>query len=117
MEDITNIWSNEDELNEEQLMHYIQGKASGEEAHAVEKQMAESAFVNDAVEGLQDFSSPKKLDSYVSQLNKKLRQQLNIKKQIKEKREIKHLGWIIFSVALILVLCVLGYVVIHALNP
>jgi hypothetical protein len=118
MEDITNIWTSEDDLNEEQLMQYIQGKATGNDAHAVERQMAESDFVNDAVEGLKNFESPKKLDGYVAQLNKKLQKQLGIKKQLKEKREIKHLSWIIFAVILILVLCVLGYVIIHAtLNP
>jgi hypothetical protein len=95
---------------------YLQGKASAGEAHEVEKQMADDAFVNDAVEGLQSFTSPKKLDDHVGQLNKKLQQQLNIKKQKKEKREIKHLSWIILAVIIILVLCVLGYVVIHMIE-
>jgi len=116
MEDITNIWDIEDELNEDQLMDYLKGKTSGEDAHLVEKQMADSDFINDAVEGLQAFSSPKKLDRYVHQLNKKLQQQLDAKKTRKEKREIKHLPWIILAVILILVLCVLGYVVIHMLH-
>ena len=116
MEDLTNILNNEDELNEDQLLHYIQGKASAEDVHAVERQMAEDDFVNDAVEGLQNFTSPKKIDSYLNQLNKNLQQQLEVKKQKKEKREIKHLGWIIFAAVLILVLCVLGFVVIHMIE-
>ena len=113
MEDLTNIWTIDDELNEEQLLSYLQGKTSGEDAHLVEKQMADDAFVNDAIEGLQSFKSTKNLNEYVNQLNKKLQQQLEAKKQKKEKREIKHLGWIILAVIIILVLCVLGYVVIH----
>jgi hypothetical protein len=116
MEDITNIWTSNDELNEEQLMQYVKGNAREEDIHAIEKQMADDPFVNDAIEGLQNFTSPKKLDDYVGQLNKKLQQQLDVKKQKKEKREIKHLGWVIFSVVLILVLCVLGFVVIHLLR-
>ena len=116
MDDLTNIWTIEDELNEEQLLNYLKGNTSGEDAHLVEKQMADSDFVNDAIEGLQAIKSPKKLDEYVSQLNKKLQQQLEVKKQKKEKREIKHLGWIIMAVIIILVLCILGYVVIHMMH-
>ena len=45
MEDLTNIWSADDELNEEQLMNYVKGKLSGERAHAVERNMARSSPV------------------------------------------------------------------------
>lgn len=113
MEDLTNILSSEDEFTDEQLLNYLKGEATGEDAHLVEKHMAESDFINDAVEGLQAIKSPKKLNEYVNQLNGKLQQQLDVKKQRKDKREIKHLGWIILAVILILVLCILGYVVIH----
>lgn len=113
MEDLTNILSSGDEFTEEQLLSYLQGNITGEDAHLVEKQMAESDFINDAVEGLQSFKSPKRLDEYVGQLNKKLQQQLEVKKQKKQKRAIKHMEWIILAVILILVLCILGYVIIH----
>jgi hypothetical protein len=113
MEDLTNILWGEDEFTEEQLLSYLQGNTAGDDAHLVEKQMAESDFVNDAVEGLQAINQPKKLDEYVSQLNKKLQQQLEAKKHRKEKREIKHMGWIILAVIIILALCIIGYVVIH----
>ncbi len=116
MEDLNNIWTIDDELNEEQLLNYLQGNTSSDEAHLIEKQMADDAFVNDAIEGLQAFKSTKSLNEYVGQLNKKLQQQLEAKKQKKEKREIKHMGWIILAVVIILVLCVLGYVVIHMLH-
>jgi len=33
MEDLTNIWNADDELNEEQLMNYVKGKSAGEEEH------------------------------------------------------------------------------------
>ncbi|HVX50240.1 MAG TPA: hypothetical protein VHB48_08775 [Chitinophagaceae bacterium] len=113
MEDLTNILSSEDEFTEDLLLEYLMGNTSGEDAHKVEKQMADSDFVNDAVEGLQAIKSPRKLSDYVTQLNNKLQQQLELKKQKKEKREIKHLGWIILAVILILALCILGYVIIH----
>jgi hypothetical protein len=112
MEDLTNIWNIDDELNEDQLMNYITGKSSEEEMHAIENQMNESDFVNDAVEGLQSFQSKQKLNDYVKQLNKELHAQTDKKKQQKEKRKIKDLSWILIAVALILFLCLAGYAVL-----
>jgi hypothetical protein len=112
MEDVTNILEPDDELNEEHLKKYVSGEASPEETHAVEKQMADSDFVSDAVEGLQAISSKQKLDDYVNQLNKNLHQHLISKKQIKNKRRIKELFWVIVAVIVILLLCILAYIVI-----
>ena len=61
MEDLTNIWNADDELNEEELLNYVSGKSGADDTHAVEKTMAGSSFVNDGVEGLQKFSSAKNL--------------------------------------------------------
>ena len=49
MEDLNNIWNADDELSEEQLMNYVKGKLTGEEAHAIEKKMANSSLINDGV--------------------------------------------------------------------
>lgn len=112
MPDVNNILFNEDALNEELLINYLKGNLSGKDLQAVEQQIADSAFVNDAVEGLQSFSSDKKLSDYMQQLNKNLHRHLAGKKQKEEKRKIKHLSLIILAVVIIIVLCVLGYVVI-----
>lgn len=113
MADLTNILKGDDELNEEQLKKYLSGEASAEEIHAVEKSMADDAFVNDAVEGLQDFSSQVKLNDYVTQLNKKLHQHLEQPKERKKKREIKNLSLIIIAAIIILIICVIGYWIIR----
>ncbi|HEY6979245.1 MAG TPA: hypothetical protein VH396_23275, partial [Chitinophagaceae bacterium] len=94
------------------LKKYVSGEASPEETHAVEKQMADSDFVNDAVEGLQTISSKQKLDDYVNQLNKNLHQHLVSKKQLKNKRRIKELFWVIVAAIVIVLLCILAYIVI-----
>ena len=60
---LNNIWNADDELNEEQLLNYINGKLTEEEANAFEKKMAGSSFINDGVEGLQQFSSPEKINA------------------------------------------------------
>src|SRR5437667_8524282 len=113
MADLTNILQSDDELNEEQLKKYLSGEANAEEMHAIEKSMADDEFINDAVEGLQDFSSRAKLDDYVSQLNKKLHQQLENPKERKEKRRIKDLSWVILAVIIILLLCIVTVWVIR----
>jgi anti-sigma factor RsiW len=113
MADLTNILQGEDELNEAQLKKYLSGEASAEELHAVEKTMADDAFVNDAVEGLQAFSSEAKLDDYVNQLNKKLHQHLEVPKERKEKRRIKDLSWVILAVIIILLLCIVAVWIIR----
>ena len=111
MDDINNITSDSEELDE-QLMNYLQGKLSGEELHDIEKQIADDAFVKDAIDGLQQFSSNKKLDQYVRTLNQNLQQQLALKKQRKWKRNLHNPSWIIMATVIILLLCVLAYVVI-----
>jgi len=112
MEDITNILQDDDNINEDQLKKYLSGNISREERYEVEKKMAGSEFVNDAVEGLQELSSHQKLDEYVNHLNKNLHHYLTGKKEIKEKRKIKEFSWIIAAVLIILLLCLLAYVVI-----
>jgi hypothetical protein len=112
MTDLTNILQSNDELNEEQLKKYLSGEANAEELHAVEKTMADNEFVNDAIEGLQDFSSQAKLNDYVEQLNKNLHQHLEQPKERKRKREIRNLSLIIIAVIIILIICVIGYWII-----
>jgi len=115
MEDITNIWNADDELNEDQLLNYVKGKSAGEEQHAVEKKMAESGFVNDAVEGLQNFSSAEKVNSYIQQINEQLHQRL-AKVKAKNKKGIKGLSWEIVAVIVIILLCLIGYVIVEMMR-
>lgn len=113
MDDLTNILREDDEFNEEQIKKYLSGNISEEERFAIEKQMADSEFVNDAVEGLQSVRDKQKLNEYVNHLNKDLHKYLQSKKLSKEKRKTKDLSWIIVAVIVILLLCILGYIVIR----
>jgi hypothetical protein len=115
MEDLNNIWNAEDELNEDQLMDYVKGKSTGDDAHAVERKMAESSFVDDGVEGLQEFSSAEKINAYAQQINNELHKKLADKKTRKRKTEI-NLSWQIIAVIAIILLCILGYVIIEMMH-
>ena len=112
MEDLTNILQDDDNINEEELKRYLSGNLSDEERHIIETKMVNSEFVNDAVEGLQQFSSSQNLDDYVNHLNRDLHQYIEGKKEIKEKRRIKDLSWVIVAVIIILLLCILAYIVV-----
>jgi len=111
-----NILKNDDNLSEEQLKKYLSGEATVEESHAVERVMADSEFINDAVEGLQAFSSENKMHEYVGLLNKNLNHHLLERKLKKEKRKIRDLSWSIIAVITILLLCILCFIIIKMLK-
>lgn len=113
MTDLKDILNHEEELSSEELMRYLQGNATEEERFAIEKQMADSAFIDEAVEGLQHFGDPAQVKEYVNQLNKQLQKQTAKKLLRKSKRKIKDQHWIIIAILAILLLCVTGFLLIH----
>ena len=115
MEELLNIWNADDELNEDELMNYVKGKSSEGEKREVEKQMASSSFVNDAVQGLQNFSSTEKINAYVLQANQELHKYLQEKKSAR-KKTITNISWQIIAVITIILLCILGYVIIEMMR-
>lgn len=112
MSNNNNILPNFSSVTDEQMLNYLKGNLSPEELHEIEKLMVESDFVNDAVEGLQNFDSDTKMEAYVKQLNTQLHQQLSDRKAKKEKRSIKNMQWTLIAVVIVLLLCLLGYAVI-----
>jgi len=115
MDDLNNIWNADDELNEEQLLNYINCKLTEEEANAFEKKMAGSTLINDGVEGLQQFSSSEKINAYAQQVNENLRTKLG-NKRIRRKYNTKNLSWELIAVISVIILCLLTYVIIELLK-
>lgn len=101
------------EIEQEKLLDYLNKKLSAAEAHEVEKQMADDDFVNDAVEGLEHFEDKKALPGYVQQLNKDLKKLLGKRKLEKEKRRLKEQPWLYFTIALLLILIIVGFVLVR----
>jgi hypothetical protein len=112
MADVTNIL-HDDELKDDQLINYLQGNVSNEERHAIEAQMLEDDFTNDAVEGLETLANKAQLPDYIEQLNRQLQKNITTKKQRKAKRKLKDNPWIVIAIGIVLVICVLGYYVLH----
>ncbi len=113
MADVTNILHNSSELNDDQLMSYLQGNLSDEECNAIEQQMIEDDFANDAVEGLEIVTNKAQLPTYIDQLNHQLQKSITAKKQRKAKRKLADNSWIIIAISIILALCVLGYYILR----
>lgn len=113
MSELNNILQDDDQpISEEMLRRYLAGELHGDALHEAERKMVDSAFLNDAVEGLRNMRASQ-LDEYVKDLNKNLHQQLAERKQRKEDRSVKGMSIILFAVVLILLLCILGYVVLN----
>jgi anti-sigma factor RsiW len=111
--DLLNILSNSNkDIDNQKLMDYLSGKLSEQEKHEVEQWMVDNDFENEALEGLQQMSGKKNLDTYVDQLNKELTQYIKQKKQRRDKRVIKNPFWVYVAVAFILLIIILAYMVI-----
>ncbi len=113
MTDLKDILHHDEDPSSEELIRYLQGNASEEERFAVEKQMAESSFVNEAIEGLQDFKDPAEIKEYVDQLNRQLQKHTAKKNSRKKKRKLKDENRLIIAILAVLALCVAGYFLIH----
>src|SRR5690348_6639190 len=98
--DLLNILSNSNkDIDNQKLMDYLGGKLQGKEKNEVEQWMAENEFVNEAMEGLQDFQSKKNLQEYVDQLHKDLNKYIQQKKQRRERRKIQQAPWAYLTIA------------------
>jgi hypothetical protein len=112
-DDLKDILSNlNKEIEQEKLLAYLNKKLSAPEAHEVEKQMADDAFINDAVEGLESFKNKKDLPRYVRQLNQDLKKQLDKKKKRKEKLRLKEQPWLYFTIVLMLILLTICFILV-----
>ena len=113
MTDLKDILHDDEGLKNEDLLRYLEGNASDEERFAIEKQMADSDFINDAVEGLQVFQDRQKLQQYAAQLNLQLRKQTAQERKRKRRRTLSSQQWTFITIVTILLLCILAYWVIR----
>lgn len=113
--DLLNILSNSNkDIDNQLLMDYLSGKLTGKEKHELERMMADSDFMNDAVEGLQQFDGKKDIQAYVAQLNAALQKNLEKKKARREKRRLKEYPLTYLAILLILLLCIAAYFIVRS---
>ena len=113
-EDLLKILSNSNkDIDNQQLMEYLHGKLSAMDKHDVEKMMADSELMNDAIEGLQGVKDKKDIQLYVDQLNASLQKSLQKKKHRREKRKFKDNPWSYLAILVIVLLCIAAYFIIR----
>jgi phage terminase small subunit len=100
------------DIEQDKLLEYLNKNLSAADAHDVEKMMADDAFLNDAVEGLEQFKNKKDLTVLVEQLNKDLKKKTAKKNLRKEKRKLKDQPWLYIAIVTLLLLAIIGYIVI-----
>lgn len=110
LKDILNN-SNKD-IDNQQLMDYLSSHLSKAKQHDVEKAMTDDAFMNDAVEGLQQIEDKKNINDYVEHLNKELGRQVAKNKKRKEKRRLKESPYTYLVIVILLTLLVVCFVVV-----
>jgi anti-sigma factor RsiW len=116
--DLLNILKNSNkDIDNQQLMDYLSGNLSGEPLHDVERSMADNAFLNDAVEGLQRMENKKNVQTYVDELNAALQKSVAKKKQRRRKRQLKDTPWSYLAIGLIIALCIIAYLMIKKILP
>jgi len=112
--DLLNILSNSNkDIDNQQLMDYLSGNLSGEPLHDVERSMANNAFLNDAVEGLQHIGNKKNLQAYVDELNAALQKNMAKKKRRRLKRRLKDDPWTYLTIAVVIALCIIAYWIVR----
>jgi anti-sigma factor RsiW len=112
--DLLNILTNSNkDIDNQQLMDYLNGQLSGESLHEVERSMADNEFFNDAIEGLQRVDNKKDLQAYVNELNAGMQKSLDKKKSRRLKRRLKDEPWGLLAIVLVITLCVIAFVIIR----
>jgi anti-sigma factor RsiW len=114
---LLNILQEHDDLSEQQLLDYLNGKLSAEERHAVEIRLADDELMRDAEEGLQQVKEKQNLDAVTAQLNARLAEQLK-KRRKKLRKSLPNQSLLITTTFIILVLVVIAFMVIYKMrNP
>lgn len=114
--DLKNILSHlNQDIEQEKLLQYLNEHLDATQAHEVEKHLNDDPFLNDAMEGLQQIKSKSNLPLTLQQLNTGLKQQLKKSKKQRSKALNVQQPWLYYTIILLLLLCVIGYLVIKRL--
>jgi anti-sigma factor RsiW len=104
--DHTKTSSLPEQISEQQLLAYLQGKLAPKEQYAIELLLQEDEFLNDAVEGLQHVQDPQSIEQMTVQLNLLLRRQIrerNSSRRLKRRTKPDRQLWLYIMVVLIFV--------------
>jgi hypothetical protein len=101
------------DIDQETLLLYLQDKLPEAKKHEVEKQLLESEFTDDAMEGLKEIKDKQQISYMVDMLNRDLKKKTEKKKQRREKLKLKEQPWLYISIFILLLLIIFCYYIIH----
>lgn len=115
MSGLNDIWqSGKGRLPEDKLIAYLEGKLSPAEQHEVEAWLADEGMEADALEGLKNLPAIES-KQIVGKLNYGLNKQLKAKTR-KRTQPIKDNYWAWIAILIVLILCIVGYMVLHLIK-
>lgn len=114
-DELRNILSNtnDEHLDEEQLMKYLKDELDPTDRYELEKQIMNDPFGSDALEGLQEMKNNTRIELVVDGLNRNLKKRTNQKNKIREKLKLKTQWVLYFSILILLILIVLIFMYLH----
>lgn len=100
--------------SEEEILKYLQDNLSHDETHAIEMQMMQSSFINDAVEGLQAFHKKESIQKFTTDLNKIIEKETNKKaKRKKYYEKLMQQNWLQLIVVIVILLCLIAFFMVR----
>ena len=105
------ILTQKSSLDPHKLMDYLEGKLSDKEKHEVESVLADSAFMDDAAEGLNEMKDKQKIASILFELNCQLHKKTQQRRKLQFSNRLPFPGWLIFTTVTIILLIVLAYII------
>lgn len=99
------------QMDPQKLMDYLEGKLSDQEKHEVEAMLADSAFMDDALEGLGQVKDKQKIAAILQELNTQLKRNAKEKNRRRAMRQPGFPGWLLFATVTIILLVILAYII------
>jgi hypothetical protein len=100
------------DIDQETLLKYLNNQLPEEKKHEVEKQMLESEFTDDALEGLQQINDKQQIEYMVEMLNRDLKKKTEKKKMFRKKLELKQEPGLYMSIFILILLIIICYMII-----
>ncbi len=111
--DLKNILANlNKDIEQEKLLEYLNRQLPVQEQHELEKQLNDDEFMSDAMDGLEQLHNKADVPLLVKELNSGLKKQLDNNKNKRNRRDVMKDSWIYYTVVVLLLLAVIGFVVI-----
>lgn len=107
-EDILNTHT---EIDPQKLLDYLEGRLDDKEKHAVEAMLAESPFLDDALEGLGNVRDKQKIAAILHELDHHLKHSVQARNKRRKANKLTFPGWLLFATVTIILLVVLGFII------